>query len=152
MDHFPRGALPPAAALAASRVEGLYEQTDARRARPATPLRARQAGRRRAGAGLSSSRAVSESRVSVSRNSSASSAVGRAISVLATYNHPSLVRGERGVLLIIAPDQRQADIVLDLRRGKLSGLADSQAVSGDRRPVPRKISGTLREPCQKKFK
>jgi hypothetical protein len=72
--------------------------------------------------------------------------------VLATYNHPSLVRGERGVLLIIAPDQRQADIVLDLRRGKLSGLADSQAVSGDRRPVPRKISGTLREPCQKKFK
>jgi hypothetical protein len=42
----------------------------------------------------------------------------RAISVLATYiaglcKHPSLVRGERGVLLIIAPDQRQADIVLD---------------------------------------
>src|SRR5262245_15744398 len=42
----------------------------------------------------------------------------RAISVLATYisglfHHPSLVRGERGVLLIIAPDQRQAEIVLD---------------------------------------
>jgi hypothetical protein len=42
----------------------------------------------------------------------------RAISVLATYisglcNHPNLVPGERGVLLIIAPDQRQADIVLD---------------------------------------
>ena len=42
----------------------------------------------------------------------------RAISVLSTYiaglcNHPALVRGERGVLLIIAPDQRQADIVLD---------------------------------------
>ena len=42
----------------------------------------------------------------------------RAISVLATYiaglcGHPSLVRGERGVLLIIAPDQRQADISLD---------------------------------------
>lgn len=42
----------------------------------------------------------------------------RAISVLATYiaglcEHPALVRGERGVLLIIAPDQRQADIVLD---------------------------------------
>jgi hypothetical protein len=42
----------------------------------------------------------------------------RAISVLATYiaglaKHPSLVRGERGVLLIIAPDQRQADVVLD---------------------------------------
>jgi hypothetical protein len=42
----------------------------------------------------------------------------RAISVLATYIaglclHPALVRGERGILLIIAPDQRQADIVLD---------------------------------------
>ena len=42
----------------------------------------------------------------------------RAISVLSTYiaglcTHPNLVRGERGVLLIIAPDQRQADIVLD---------------------------------------
>jgi hypothetical protein len=42
----------------------------------------------------------------------------RAISVLSTYiaglcKHPNLVRGERGVLLIIAPDQRQADIVLD---------------------------------------
>jgi hypothetical protein len=42
----------------------------------------------------------------------------RAISVLATYlagccNYPSLVAGERGVLLIIAPDQRQASIVLD---------------------------------------
>jgi hypothetical protein len=42
----------------------------------------------------------------------------RAISVLATYiaglcKHPALVAGERGVLLIIAPDQKQADIVLD---------------------------------------
>lgn len=42
----------------------------------------------------------------------------RAISVLATYiaglnRHPSLVPGERGVLLIIAPDQKQADICLD---------------------------------------
>jgi hypothetical protein len=42
----------------------------------------------------------------------------RAISVLATFiaglcDHSSLVRGERGVLLIIAPDQRQAEIVLD---------------------------------------
>jgi hypothetical protein len=42
----------------------------------------------------------------------------RAISVLASYiaglcNHPSLVRGETGVLLIIAPDQKQSDIVLD---------------------------------------
>ena len=42
----------------------------------------------------------------------------RAISVLATYlagccNYPTLVPGERGVLLIIAPDQRQAGIVLD---------------------------------------
>jgi hypothetical protein len=42
----------------------------------------------------------------------------RAISVLVTYiaglcNHPALVRGERGVLLCIAPDQRQAAIVLE---------------------------------------
>jgi hypothetical protein len=42
----------------------------------------------------------------------------RAISVLATYisglcDHPNLVRGERGVLLVIAPDQRQSDVVLD---------------------------------------
>jgi hypothetical protein len=42
----------------------------------------------------------------------------RAISVLATYisgltQHPNLVPGERGVLLVIAPDQSQADIVLD---------------------------------------
>jgi hypothetical protein len=42
----------------------------------------------------------------------------RAISALATYiaglcKHPALVAGERGILLIIAPDQRQADIVLD---------------------------------------
>jgi hypothetical protein len=41
----------------------------------------------------------------------------RAISVLGTYiaglcSHPALVRGERGVLLIVAADQRQADIVL----------------------------------------
>jgi hypothetical protein len=42
----------------------------------------------------------------------------RAISVIASYisglcAHPSLVAGERGVVLVIAPDQRQADIVLD---------------------------------------
>jgi hypothetical protein len=42
----------------------------------------------------------------------------RAISVLAAYiagicRHDALVPGERGVLLIIAPDQKQADIVLD---------------------------------------
>jgi hypothetical protein len=42
----------------------------------------------------------------------------RAISVLATYlaglcKYPQLVKGETGVLLIIAPDQRQAQIVLD---------------------------------------
>lgn len=41
----------------------------------------------------------------------------RAISVLAAYvaalcDHPALVRGETGVLLIIAPDLRQADIIL----------------------------------------
>ena len=27
--------------------------------------------------------------------------------------HPSLVRGERGVLLCVAADQRQADVILD---------------------------------------
>ena len=42
----------------------------------------------------------------------------RAISVLASYiaglcQHPALVAGERGVLLIIAPDQNQADICLN---------------------------------------
>ena len=42
----------------------------------------------------------------------------RAISVLATYlaalvPHPMLVPGERGIVLCIAPDQSQADIVLD---------------------------------------
>jgi hypothetical protein len=42
----------------------------------------------------------------------------RAISVIATYiaglcRHSALVPGERGVLLIIAPDQKQANIVLD---------------------------------------
>jgi hypothetical protein len=46
----------------------------------------------------------------------------RAISVLATYiaalcEHPSLVPGERGVLLIIAADQRQAQITLDYCEG-----------------------------------
>ncbi len=42
----------------------------------------------------------------------------RAISVLATYiaalcRHPALVPGETGVVLVCAPDQRQADIVFD---------------------------------------
>jgi hypothetical protein len=42
----------------------------------------------------------------------------RAASVLATYiaglcQHPALVRGERGVLLCVAADQRQADVILD---------------------------------------
>ena len=42
----------------------------------------------------------------------------RAISVLSTYiaglcKHPNLVPGEKGTLLIFAPDQTQADIVLD---------------------------------------
>jgi hypothetical protein len=42
----------------------------------------------------------------------------RAVSVLAAYitglcQHPALVRGERGVMLIVAADQRQADVVLD---------------------------------------
>jgi hypothetical protein len=42
----------------------------------------------------------------------------RAISVVTTYiaglcQHPALVRGERGVCLVIAQDQRTADIVLD---------------------------------------
>ena len=42
----------------------------------------------------------------------------RAISVLAAYvaalyDHPALAPGERGILLIIGPDQRQSDIVFD---------------------------------------
>lgn len=41
-----------------------------------------------------------------------------AIAVLAAYiaglcRHPALVRGERGIVLVIAPDQRQAQICLD---------------------------------------
>jgi len=52
----------------------------------------------------------------------------RAISVLAAYMaglcmHSALVSGERGVLLIIAPDQKQADIVLDY--SELRGVANS---------------------------
>jgi hypothetical protein len=50
----------------------------------------------------------------------------RAISVIATYlsglcQHPNLVPGERGVLLVIAPDQRQADIVLDYIEANFRG-------------------------------
>jgi hypothetical protein len=50
----------------------------------------------------------------------------RAISVLATYvaglcEHPALVPGERGVLLVIAPDQKQADIVLDYIEANFRG-------------------------------
>jgi hypothetical protein len=42
----------------------------------------------------------------------------RSISVLATYlaglcRHPTLVPGERGIVLIVAPDMQQSDIVLD---------------------------------------
>jgi hypothetical protein len=42
----------------------------------------------------------------------------RAISVVATYiaalcKHPALVPGETGICLVIAPDQRQADVALD---------------------------------------
>ncbi len=49
----------------------------------------------------------------------------RAISVIAAYigglcQHPALVAGERGVLLIIAPDQRQAAICLDYVEANLS--------------------------------
>ena len=50
----------------------------------------------------------------------------RAISVIASYiaglcTHSSLVRGERGVLLIIAPDQRQALICLDYISANFEG-------------------------------
>ena len=42
----------------------------------------------------------------------------RAISVVATYiaalcEHPSLVQGEQGIALVVAADQRQADVILD---------------------------------------
>ena len=50
----------------------------------------------------------------------------RAASVLATYlgglcEHPALVRGERGVLLCIAADQRQADIIVDYTEANFRG-------------------------------
>jgi hypothetical protein len=50
----------------------------------------------------------------------------RALSVLSTYigglcEHPALVRGERGVLLLIAPDQRQAMICLDYIEATFDG-------------------------------
>jgi hypothetical protein len=50
----------------------------------------------------------------------------RSISVLATYiaglcEHPALVPGERGVLLIIAPDTSQADITLDYIEANFKG-------------------------------
>jgi phage terminase large subunit-like protein len=62
----------------------------------------------------------------------------RSISVIATYiaslcAHPSLVAGERGVVLVIAPDQRQADICLDYIHANfqhspmLSQLVESRA-------------------------
>jgi hypothetical protein len=62
----------------------------------------------------------------------------RAISAIVTYiaaccAHPSLVAGERGVVLVIAPDQRQADICLDYIHANfehspmLSQLVESRA-------------------------
>src|SRR5262249_12351995 len=50
----------------------------------------------------------------------------RAASVLATYigglcQHPALVRGERGVCLVIAADQRQADVILDYTEAAFRG-------------------------------
>lgn len=50
----------------------------------------------------------------------------RAVSVLAAYiaglcQHSALVHGERGVLLIIAADQRQADVVLDYTEAVFRG-------------------------------
>jgi hypothetical protein len=50
----------------------------------------------------------------------------RAASVLATYigglcEHPALVRGERGVLLSVAADQRQADVILDYTEANFRG-------------------------------
>ena len=49
----------------------------------------------------------------------------RSVSVLAAYiaglcEHPALVPGERGVLLIVAADQRQADVVLDYTEAAFS--------------------------------
>ncbi len=50
----------------------------------------------------------------------------RAISAAATYlsglcSHPTLAAGERGVLLVIAADQKQADIVLDYVTANFEG-------------------------------
>jgi hypothetical protein len=52
----------------------------------------------------------------------------RAVSVAATYlsalnEHPNLVPGERGLLLIIAPDQRQSAICLDYIEAAFRGSA-----------------------------
>jgi hypothetical protein len=67
----------------------------------------------------------------------------RAISVLAAYiaglcDHPALVRGERGVLLIIAPDQRQADICLDYIEANFRNSAILQQL------VETRVARTLR--------
>jgi hypothetical protein len=50
----------------------------------------------------------------------------RSASVLVTYvgglcEHPALVRGERGVILCVAADQRQADVILDYTEANFRG-------------------------------
>ena len=55
--------------------------------------------------------------------------------VAALCDHPALVRGERGVLLIVAPDQRQADIIFGYIVANFEGspilrqLIESQTVA-----------------------
>jgi hypothetical protein len=49
------------------------------------------------------------------RRAGGSSATGRVLIpfLAGLCEHPTLTRGERGVLLCIAADQRQADVILD---------------------------------------
>jgi phage terminase large subunit-like protein len=66
----------------------------------------------------------------------------RALSVLATYiaalcEHPRLVRGERGVCLLVAPDQKQASIIFNY----ISANFDDSAIL--RQMVVRKTAETI---------
>ena len=78
---------------------------------------------------------MSESRCSASRNSlplsvDAAASRGRRqrcpVYIAGLCKHP-LVRGEKGVLLCIAPDQRQAGIMLGYCASRLRAIADPQA-------------------------
>jgi len=63
---------------------------------------------------------VEEAALVIGRRGGKSKAMSALGSYLAAFGEPKLVRGERGVVLLIAPDQRQAKIVLDYCEGTLS--------------------------------